>query len=180
MDTKQIAWMAGLIEGEGTFSINGGSVYITKRGEHKKYKTPQIQIAMSDRDVVERVARTWKKTLRGPYDKGLGLSGLPNKPSWYTSVCGSRAIGWMMTLYPFLGERRREKVRDVVAEWRASDVVKSKRQAFCADGHKFRDDGKCAWCGRKSYPKGRAKRSAYASDNVQLAEDKSVTTGLRA
>jgi hypothetical protein len=98
-----IAWLGGLLEGEGSF-INGIS--------------PEIAMQMTDRDTVVKAAVLL----------GVPIGKAPRKPKgkesyklvWHVRVHGARAIGWMMTLYQFLGERRRAKVREILATWRAS------------------------------------------------------------
>jgi hypothetical protein len=94
-----IAWLAGLVEGEGNISINGRSF--------------TIRIKMADRDVVERAADLLKGKLY-PIEPRSGRQAM-----WLTQVKGATATGWAMTLYPWLGIRRRQQVRDAVAHWRS-------------------------------------------------------------
>lgn len=94
-----IAWLAGLIEGEGNISINGRAF--------------TIRMKMTDRDVIYRAA----DLLGGPIYEGKRPQ--PHwKPTWVTQVKGAPAAGWAMTLYPWLGQRRRQQVREGLAEWR--------------------------------------------------------------
>lgn len=94
-----IAWLAGLVEGEGNISINGRSF--------------TIRVKMADRDVVSRAA-----TLLGAklYPVDAPRSGW--KAMWLAQAKGATAVGWAMTLYPWLGVRRRQQVRDAIAHWR--------------------------------------------------------------
>ena len=91
--TRDIIWLAGLLEGEGCFRLKEG-------------KYPVITLGMTDEDVVVRVASLTKRKVshyRNVYD---------------TRVYGARAISWMMTLYPYLGKRRRSMVASIIKFWR--------------------------------------------------------------
>lgn len=70
---------------------------------------------MTDFDIIRRVASLFgTSAYNSNYDKR------PNRKPSMKAVCvGKRAIGWMMTLYPFLGIRRQAKVREVLGHWRA-------------------------------------------------------------
>ncbi len=95
-----IAWLAGLVEGEGNISINGQSF--------------TIRIKMADRDVVMRAAVLLGGKL---YPIRAPRSG--RKAMWLTQVKGATAAGWAMTLYPWLGRRRRHQVRAAIKDWRS-------------------------------------------------------------
>ena len=103
-ETSQIAWLAGILEGEGSFGMAKTS--------------PCIQIQMCDRDIVERVAGLLNIKLRAPWKRKDGYQWV-----WGCRAFGTDAVGWMLTLYTFLGERRRAKIREVLAEWRRSSAM---------------------------------------------------------
>lgn len=112
MKTTDIVWVCGLLEGEGTFLYNKQSI-------------PMIQVGMTDKDVVERVARILGTKAMGPYRP------TPNpkhKSRYVATVSGKRAIGWMMTLLPMLGERRRARVLEHIASWK--HYVRKDRKGF--------------------------------------------------
>lgn len=93
-----IAWLAGLIEGEGNISVNGRSI--------------TIRVKMTDQDVIARASELLAGKVyssKVPRDR---------RPQWLTQVKGATAAGWAMTLYPWLGRRRRQQVRDALAHWR--------------------------------------------------------------
>jgi hypothetical protein len=72
-----------------------------------------IQVSTTDIDVVQRAADLF----------GTKLAVLKNKtgkPMFGAKVSGATAVGWMMTLYSLMGERRKEKIREVLARWRAT------------------------------------------------------------
>jgi hypothetical protein len=97
--TKDLAWLAGLLEGEGSFTDSRGSV--------------SIQVTMTDSDIIERAA---------------AILGVDTRKSWQPKgnrkrvygcyVLGPRAVGWMMTLYQFFGERRQRRIREIIETWR--------------------------------------------------------------
>jgi hypothetical protein len=103
-----IAWLTGLLEGEGSFLMSERSIAIT--------------VSMTDRDVIDRAA-----TLLGGrvYKRSESRAPRPRKPAWRAQVKGPRATGWMMTAYSFLGARRREQVRHAIAAWRAMRFVRT-------------------------------------------------------
>lgn len=109
---KDIAWLAGILEGEGSFSAcgpHGGS--------------PMITLRMSDRDVVERVAFLLDGNMTGPHQYNLA-----RKPMWSTTRNGAIAVSWMLTLYPLMGERRKVKIRECIERWRAARKMDRRRK----------------------------------------------------
>lgn len=110
---KELAWLAGLLEGEGCFTY-------TKR-------TPQITVSMTDRDVIERIARIFHKHVFEREPQGIGKLRV-----YGTAVHGSRAIQVMQTVYSLMGERRRTKIREVLLSWRSSRGVHWRRGLLTA------------------------------------------------
>jgi len=109
MGVKEFYWLAGIIEGEGNFSIKNNS-------------SPTITISMTDEDVIDRVA----KILKRPYSKE-DRSHRPNAKDIYTvNICGVDAISWMFTLYSLFGKRRQAKILEIIKFWRAVPVTKNK------------------------------------------------------
>ena len=109
--TKDICWLAGILEGEGSFTLGVVGKTLPKK------RTPKITIGMSDEDVVRRVASILgsKSCYTRPQSTGV-ITG--TKPMYRTECQGARAAGWMMTLYPLLGLRRQAKVQQVLKYWR--------------------------------------------------------------
>jgi hypothetical protein len=101
MSLRDLFWLAGLLEWEGSFSI---------------HNSPRIALRMNDRDVVERAAEVMRATANVLTIERANTNA--TRPSYEINVGGSRAIGVMLTLYPLLGARRQSKIREVVAEWR--------------------------------------------------------------
>ena len=102
---RDLGWLAGLLEGEGSFGANRTRNYY-----------PKIQLGSTDRDVVERAhAIAGVGTLNGPYSRGV------NKEVWCWNVAAQAdAAGLMMTLYPLIGLRRQARIREILLEWRSA------------------------------------------------------------
>lgn len=95
-----VAWLAGLLEGEGTFFP----------GPPSNPRAPVTAVVMVDHDVIFRVAHL------------MGVSAVtvaPRKAEWSTAyavrVRGARAVAWMNRLLPMLGLRRQAQVRRALA-----------------------------------------------------------------
>lgn len=94
-DPRSTAWLAGLLEGEGTFANAAGY--------------PHISVQMCDRDVLERAAgimgigRVSPKDVIRNAERGWS-------PAFYISVTGARAAEWMRILRPFMGARRSSEI----------------------------------------------------------------------
>src|SRR5687767_11525169 len=86
------AWLAGILDGEGSFFVNA------KRGY------ASISVGMKDEDIIRRAAdvmgckRIWLANNRS------------HKNMWRCALQGQRALLVMERIYPWLGTRRRAKV----------------------------------------------------------------------
>ncbi len=115
---KDIYWVAGIIEGEGSFLL--ARRHSTCRGIGKTvYIYPSILLGMTDKDVVERVAGLLKSSVR----KRGGRSRPVRKDIWITQILGARAASWMMTLLPIMGTRRADRIREILAIWRQKKAI---------------------------------------------------------
>ena len=101
--TNQVRWLAGILEGEGTFSLVG------RNGE------PVIKLKMTDLDVIEHV-----RAIVDPHKAyAVTLSQEDNrKPAYTITLNGTRAIQWMMTIYPLMGLRRKTRIRELLFVWK--------------------------------------------------------------
>ncbi len=91
---KDIAWLGGLLEGEGCFGLS-----------EKKY--PNIALLMTAEDTVTKVADIWNVRI------------YKSRNCWKIQINGAYAIMWMLTLYPFLGKCRQKVIADIVKFWRS-------------------------------------------------------------
>lgn len=140
MRQQDILWLAGLLEGEGCFNY---------RADRKQAR---VTVEMTDRDIIERVARLFDtnistrpakivgtcrvcsgpakkcgfaravneslkmgKTLSRATERDRIYSGLGfQKESYQTALHGDRAKNLMRIVYPFMGERRRAKIEEIL------------------------------------------------------------------
>lgn len=125
----EVAWLAGLLEGEGSFwmitSRDGGQY-----GGHKRYRYPKIVVNMTDRDVIDRVSAMFgNSTYKMPPARNYP----DRKQQWRAQISGVGAAEWMRRLYPWLGERRRAKIDEVLAEYGAIESTEVRRRRACQE-----------------------------------------------
>lgn len=116
-DTRDIVWVAGLLEGEAWFGANRA--------------TPVISLSMLDEDVVSRASQVLGASRVLTYEQNDC-----RRPVHRACVRGGKAAGWMMTLYPLMGYRRQEQIRDALATWRQAAVANG-RKTHCPAGHPY-------------------------------------------
>lgn len=110
LTARDIAWAAGLLEGEGCFHFGSH--------EHSKYLAERISISMTDADVIAKLADIWGSSKSGPIGR-TGKDGISGKPVYRTGITGWKAVQWAMTIYVFMGTRRRSKIRELIDNWKA-------------------------------------------------------------
>lgn len=101
MKDSDLYWLAGLLEGEGCFSICGGNG-----------NTPTVAVGMTDIDIMERVGRLLGKTPYRPAQ--MFSSGKRVRDSHRIHIYGKPAVAWMRRLYPLMGHRRQARIREVL------------------------------------------------------------------
>jgi hypothetical protein len=98
-----VPWLAGLLEGEGTFTARRGpGSWVT------------ISVEMCDRATVARAAAMLGATAiwrdAGDPDRGW-------QPTYITKVSGNRALPWMSRVHPLMGKRRTVAIDQALASW---------------------------------------------------------------
>lgn len=94
-----LAWAAGLIEGEGCFTL------------HSK-KHPYLLLDMCDKDVIEKLHSIFPfGNVRGPY---TNKNKPQHKPRWRFDAFGSKCRHIMLHVFPYLGVRRRAKIEELL------------------------------------------------------------------
>ncbi|NIK60774.1 LAGLIDADG family homing endonuclease [Kribbella shirazensis] len=111
-----LAWLAGLLEGEGYFGT------INSHVAGKIYRYPRVGVTMTDRDVVERVADMF----------GLKVTSIRPKPpsklmQYRFTLTGARAAQLMVDLRPMLGVRRQSQIDAVLAEYSMAEDTAVRR-----------------------------------------------------
>lgn len=122
MTPTETAWLAGILEGEGSF-------FELKRP--KKRTLARVSMAMTDHDIVERVAEV---TGVGTVKHVPRRSRPDRKPIWHWVVQRNNdAVDVMKAVRPWMGERRTERIDGVLAVAADSNV------AECSNGHDVDD-----------------------------------------
>lgn len=96
---RDIAWAAGIFEGEGCASRNN-------------YNSQFANVSQKYPWLIERLRSLFggsvRKTVRKESWRGLGKAGATY---WHWEISGARCRGFLMTIYPFLSPRRKEQVK---------------------------------------------------------------------
>ena len=112
MDESDLHWLAGLLEGEGSFlkppPSNGNRI--------------RISIQMTDVDVIERVCSLWgtKYYVSKPQKAH-------HKPGYVTGLGYAPAAEMMRRLRPLMGERRRQQIDAALALYDPDRALESRK-----------------------------------------------------
>jgi hypothetical protein len=100
LSSEELHWVAGMLEGEGTFMT----------GPPSNPRAPILAIHMTDEDVMARLGRI--------FDRKVQVI-RPRRVRWQTSyfvrVQGADAVRWMTLLRPLMGARRRTQIDRALA-----------------------------------------------------------------
>jgi hypothetical protein len=105
--TTDISWIAGLLEGEGNFSI--------KQAKVKNVLSPRINLNMIDEDIVTKVRNIINPSIKIRFRE---LENRGWKKQYVIRVSGNLAVQWMMTVYCLMGKRRKQQIREVFDTWK--------------------------------------------------------------
>ena len=101
MEPADLRWLAGLLEGEGTFL----------RPVPSAPRAPLIRLAMTDHDVVRRAADVLERSVVSP--KSERVQG--HRTVFMVTVKGASAIRWMRVLRPYLSRTRQAQIDRALA-----------------------------------------------------------------
>jgi hypothetical protein len=161
-----LAWLAGLVEGEGSFVHHVGQ---------KQLHSLSIRVLMSDEDVVRRcLTVSGVGFFQGPYFPRNSA----HKPVWAWQV-GSRgdAVALMGMLRPLMGERRRSQIDECLAIHEAYPPrLPNQRQlekTHCPQGHPYEGENlyfnrgrrQCLACMKAAQARYRMKKKAQAASS---------------
>lgn len=111
---RGIEWLGGLIEGEGSFTLNRAA---QKNGRAEKvYLHFRVTMSSNDEDVIDEVVRIAggsKSYAHGPKAQERGI-----KPRWDWSLGGKAAEELAWKLAPYLLSRRRMRFLELIQEAR--------------------------------------------------------------
>jgi hypothetical protein len=113
MTSEETAWVAGLLEGEGSFSRKKA---ITTAGRVLYY--PQVSCGSTDEDVIEKLARIVGagRTYYRAREEEQNW-----KPVWEWYLRKTRlAVELCVAIWPHLSSRRRDQIETMINLWQES------------------------------------------------------------
>jgi hypothetical protein len=119
LDRRKLAWLVGLMEGEGTFV----------RGSPAKPRRPTTAIGMCDEDVIRRVADLW-----GTRVWTIQLKNPRHKPVYRTELVGGSAVALMALLRPHLSQRRQVQIDEAIVTYQPLRSIRHKQFHLAPDG----------------------------------------------
>lgn len=122
MDDKTLGWVAGFLEGEGSF------LHPNKNGSTVVVCATQVQL-----DPLERL----KNLYGGSIYLKTKTKGRPNeKPRYVWTITGKRAANIMWSILSIMSPRRQYQIYDSLGEWMMRDP-QNKDKTHCKYGHEF-------------------------------------------
>lgn len=97
---RQIVWAAGIYEGEGSIS--------RRKAMHKSIV---VQLSQKDGWLPARLVKYFGGQA---YHYKVAPSTCGNSPMWKWTLCGPRAWGFILTIYPLLSPRRQAQIREAM------------------------------------------------------------------
>ena len=109
LSETEIAWIAGILEGEGYFGIDNRS-----KDRYELSKTPPapfIKISMVDEDIIQRLSKLLDKSYFSPSRKTV------KGKQVYTLHIGEKekVLFILEKILPHMGERRSERIRECIS-----------------------------------------------------------------
>lgn len=112
---EEIIWLAGLLEGEGSF-------WLQERPGNRRTAI-RVGLRMTDQDVVQKAADIFPSRGRVRFEEKRD----PNwKPTYCFDWCGLDAWKVMSAVLPYMGERRSERIRVIMTTPNLSHQPKEK------------------------------------------------------
>lgn len=134
----RIAWLAGIIEGEGHIRRPG-------RAKNGRLVPPDISVKMTDEDVVRMLCATARcGRVYGPYEtKQKGRDHSKWKPCWvWTLRKRDEFLVIAQAIRPYMSARRKQSLDEAI-------LYLTKRRDFCRSGkHPMKGSGQCMECKR--------------------------------
>jgi hypothetical protein len=120
MNEAEVAWLAGIYEGEGSCTITTG-------------RAIRVEIVMTDQDIVNRVQAL---TGFGSVNT-LAQRNEKYKTAYRWSIGSIGAVTFLQTILPWLGERRSERAKNAIDNWTNNKKQSSKGDSECIHGHAY-------------------------------------------
>lgn len=122
----EIAWLAGLLEGEGCFMI-------------QHHASPSIQLAMTDFDVVAKAAKIMEMGTNRIFIKSKNKERANEKPCYVLRCDGPEAFVWMRAIRHHMCDRRGAKIDEVISTVKSKRPHIDKGRDHCRKGHSIKD-----------------------------------------
>jgi hypothetical protein len=119
IEMRWLAWIAGLMEGEGTFS----------RATPAMPRRPRLSIGMTDHDIIERICELWGTRLYTHIPKVERY-----KQVYRTELVGGSAVALMALLRPHMSARRQLQIDKSVATYAPLRSIKHKSFYLSPEG----------------------------------------------
>jgi hypothetical protein len=118
---KDIYWLAGLLEGEGSF--NTPCNYYAQ-GRILKLT---ISLGMTDKDIVQKA----KDIIYGnnTFECATNPGDYNEKDEHCFVISGRLCIEWCLTLYSLMGDRRKQQIKNILNAW--------EKNQFCKRNHRY-------------------------------------------
>lgn len=111
----ELAWLAGILEGEGSFMMSRNVV------NGKVYFYPRIVVGMTDKDIIDRVSKLFgTSTYKIPVVNG-------RKQAWRAQVSGAKSVQIMESLLIYMGDRRSNKINEILDLYRQTATSSNRR-----------------------------------------------------
>ncbi len=121
----ELAWLAGLLEGEGSFFLHR----TRPSGAKRDYYYPTIVVTMTDADVIQRAARAMECPSAV---RTIAPAGVSKKTGYRAVLRGAAAVRLMRALLPMMGVRRSSKIVELLAYDAARPATATARRESCA------------------------------------------------
>lgn len=140
MTDAEIAWLAGIFEGEGTTYTQTKNL-TSVHGVHSISTTVRVSIVMTDLDIIERIQNL--------FPAPSGITTRKRGPEYYKPQYEWRisqrdlVARFLRLILPWLGQRRTQRVSVVLAI--AEDPDRGlgsghRNKTHCRNGHQYDDD----------------------------------------
>ena len=115
MRDLNIAWVAGLFEGEGCISVNKPA------NENRTYQHVQLRITSTDKDVLDGVVSILGGNISNPR-----MADKSTKPFWQWCISSKPEVyKTLLLLYPYLSSRRSAKADEALEVLRKDKRIKA-------------------------------------------------------
>lgn len=103
--THDIAWAAGIYEGEGSCAF--------RRSEVGGNRGPQVSVTQKDPWLCHRLRALFGGSVGAHSKTATGKAEVATYTYWH--ITNTRALGFLMTIYKFLSPRRQERIQEAIA-----------------------------------------------------------------